>query len=156
MKHPSEFGITKEMWDRYSRPRTPEQAEQYARRRKMFDGIVDGLVQDGFFESKRTQQPSLDEVLNEVREDSWKGKGPGRYRLPKVRFLHVTKQGGSLPLLSVNGKGVGYLHGGSDDTASILADMLNRQGNRPADLEIKGHYGNTVFYIDRIGVDSSL
>jgi RNA binding exosome subunit len=91
--------------------------------------------------------PTLSAVLQQIRDDSWNGKGTGEYVLPGVQSIHLGKNGGSLPTLLVNARPVGYLHGGSDGEALALKPMIT---GAPADLKVKGHYGNTTYYIDHI------
>jgi hypothetical protein len=91
----------------------------------------------------------VDDTISDIREDAWNGRGPGEYQLTPVTYINVQSDGQILPMLFVNGKYAGYLHGGSDVTASTFAQMVNKAAC-PFTLTLHGHYGNTAFYIDRI------
>ena len=85
-----------------------------------------------------------------IGNDAWDGRGPGRYLLPRVSHLHIEDGSPStLPRLFVNAQYAGYLHGGSDVTARIFADMVSKTPH-PVDITLHGHYANTAFYIDRL------
>jgi len=89
---------------------------------------------------------ATDQVIRQIREDAWNGRGPGEYVVPGVRSIVVSRNPGSLSSLLVNGREVGQLHGGCDMMAMGMQPML------PGDLKLEGHYGNTLFYIDSVDV----
>jgi hypothetical protein len=94
---------------------------------------------------------ALQQALDKIKDDAWKGKGPGRYSLPGVTHLYIDAAGGGHPTLYVNSQPMGYLKGvGSHDSASAMKEALRQGGNEARTVVVEGHYANTVFYIDRI------
>ncbi|MHB2017996.1 MAG: hypothetical protein ACYCW6_13680 [Candidatus Xenobia bacterium] len=88
---------------------------------------------------------SAEAVIRQIREDAWNGgEGTHEYTLPAVRGMYISSSRGSLPVLYVNGREVGYLHGGCDEQARAVKEML------PGDLQLGGHFANTAFYIDTV------
>jgi hypothetical protein len=93
----------------------------------------------------------LEKVMKIIREDSWKGKGPGVYVLPGVTRVSLDYSGGFVkPMLCLNAHPTCYLIESAVEAADKISERLKNMRHRPIVIMLKGHYADTVFYADEI------